>query len=672
MGSVTNSLTSAANTAVTSTPSGSNNPSGVFTGTSSYSTDLQNIISRSVAIASMPITLLNSQQAALNNQSTELATLDSKFAALQMAVQGISTAMGGASFQSTSSAPLAVTATLGAGAAEGIYNVKVDNVGATATSLSTASWNQPALAAGQTATYGLLIGTQEYKVTTSDNSVQGVAAAIQAQYGSQVNAIAVNVGANSWRISLQSTTLGPVSLNLIQVPSSPTVNSLQTQNPTGYAVSQTTSTWADSAGSYNLLVNGVPYALITTVGTAADVAGAINTAATANGLAVNAVVVDLGTGGTHDYRIQLESTTAGGAIPLDIQNGAGPGLQTQQTMATSGSTATWIQTADAPNTRSQYTLTVGANTYNFAADDNTAQKVAGAINSQFGSMVNATVVDLTGSGDFRIRLQDKTGNNPTLNIQQTVANSFQTQQTIGQLAQYEIDGAAPATSNSPSINVANGVTLNLLGLNADLGGIPQPVSVVVTQSVSALSTALTTFTTAYNAAADELAKQRGQTAGPLQGQSILSTLTQTLRSMSTYSLAGAPDLKSMGLELGLDGHLTLDPIKLLQVNFANAAGVSAYYGSATGTGFLRNATDALANLKDPLNGLLTTSESALKSQISDIGTHIATKQAQVDLLQKQLTSQMAAADALIASMQQQYSYMSSMFAAQQTASQSYK
>ncbi len=44
----------------------------------------------------------------------------------------------------------------------------------------------------------------------------------------------------------------------------------------------------------------------------------------------------------------------------------------------------------------------------------------------------------------------------------------------------------------------------------------------------------------------------------------------------------------------------------------------------------------------------------------------------MDQLQQQLTSQMAAADALIATMQQQYSYMSSMFAAQQTAAQQYK
>jgi hypothetical protein len=76
MGSVTNSLTSTANT-LTNTPvtssnsttSSNTNTTGIFTGTSAYSNDFQNMISRAVAIASMPINLLTSQQTALTNQS---------------------------------------------------------------------------------------------------------------------------------------------------------------------------------------------------------------------------------------------------------------------------------------------------------------------------------------------------------------------------------------------------------------------------------------------------------------------------------------------------------------------------------------------------------------------------------------------------------------------------
>ncbi|HUI79180.1 MAG TPA: flagellar filament capping protein FliD [Bryobacteraceae bacterium] len=689
MGSVTNSLTSSANT-LTNTPvtssnsatSTNTNTTGIFTGTSAYSNDFQNVISRAVAIASLPINLLTSQQTALNSQSTELTTLNTKFTALDTAIQGIGTALGGSSFQSTSTAPTAVTATLSAGATEGVYNITVINQGSAATSLSTATWNQPTLSSGQTANYGLVIGNQVYNVTTSDNSAQGVAAAINAQYGSQVNAVAVNVGTNDWRISLQSNTLATMNLNLIQIPSSSHTTSLQTQNSTGYAVSLSTSTWNSAGGPYNLIVNGTNYAFAPTSDSAADVASAINSTAAANGLSVYAQVVNVGTASNPDNRIQLEGTTPG-AMTLNISNGASGGLQTQQTAATSMTTSTWNSAADAAGTQSEYTLVVGSNQYNFVASDNSAQSVAAAINSQFGSKVNAAVVDLGtgGNHDYRITLQDKTGTNPTLNIEQTTATVLQTQtvQNMGAQAEYSLDGAAPAYSNSSSIQVANGVTLNLLGTNSG-----NPVSVTVTQSSSALNTALSSFADAYNACVDEIDGQRGQLAGPLQGQPILTQLQEALSNISLYGAGGSvATLHDLGLDLGPDGHLTYTSTNFLLAAFSNTVGVDSYLGTApdptaipgtsaaTGTGFLGAASAALTNLLDPTAGLIPTSQTDLQNQITNIGTQITTKQDQVDAMQTQLTNQMAASDAMIASMEQQYSYLTSMFQAQQTSNQMY-
>jgi len=45
------------------------------------------VISRAVAIASMPITLLTDQQTTLSNQSNELTTIDTDFNSLQTAIQ---------------------------------------------------------------------------------------------------------------------------------------------------------------------------------------------------------------------------------------------------------------------------------------------------------------------------------------------------------------------------------------------------------------------------------------------------------------------------------------------------------------------------------------------------------------------------------------------------------
>jgi hypothetical protein len=54
-----------------------------------------------------------------------------------------------------------------------------------------------------------------------------------------------------------------------------------------------------------------------------------------------------------------------------------------------------------------------------------------------------------------------------------------------------------------------------------------------------------------------------------------------------------------------------------------------------------------------------------------MGVTITTKQNAVDQLQITLTNQMSAADSSIYSMEQKYSYLSSMFSAQQTADQMY-
>jgi len=575
MGSISNSLsslvnpvTSSGNNANTGFSSSSSNSTGIFTGTSAYSQDFQNVINRAVAIASLPITLLTNQQAALTNQSNELGSLDTLFNKLQTAVQGIDGAMRGSSFQANYSSPNVASATLGDGAVEGVYSINVTGIGASAATLSANTWNAAPASGGGASPYTLVVGAQEYSFTPADNSAQSVASTINAQYGNLVHATAVNVGSSSapdYRISLQSTTLGPMNLDLVQIPSGATTTSV----------------------------------------------------------------------------LASPSTT-------------------------------WSDTPDAAGSRSMYTLVVGSNTYQFTPTDNTAATVAATINAQFGSMVQAAVVGTPGQNGYGVSLSSKAqGPPPSLDLQKTTAVSYQNvgnPQTTGALAAYSVDGGPTVTSNSRSVTVSNGVTLNLEGTGA--------TDVTVTRSTSALGAALSSFADAYNAVVDELAKQRGQSAGPLQGQSILTILSQALSNISTYNNSSGQigGLASLGLSFDQsnNGHLDFNALALMATDFSNSAGVSSFLGSASGGGFLKAATDALKGLEDPAAGLLTTAESDLKTQIANIGTQIATKQNQVYRLQTTLTNQMAAADALIASMEQQYSYLSSMFQAQQVANQMYK
>ncbi len=332
--------------------------------------------------------------------------------------------------------------------------------------------------------------------------------------------------------------------------------------------------------------------------------------------------------------------------------------------ATSLTTSTW----DSSGSPATYSLVVGSSTYSISPTDNSAASVASTINAQYGSLVRATAVNVGSSStpDYRISLESATLGPMNVDIQKTLGVSLQTQQAVGRLASYEVNSSGvTVSSDTRSVSIATGLTLNMLATGT--------TDVTVTRSTSALNSALSSFTDAYNAAVDEVAAQRGQSAGPLQGQSIVFDLSQALSSMGTYNSPGSQvsNLNDLGLDLGVDGHLTYTALTLMGTDFSNSAGVTAFLGSSTGGGFLQAATNALTNLEDPTTGLVKTTEADLTSQTTDIGAQISTKQAQVDQLQKQMQDQLAQADALIASMEQQYTYMTDMFQAEQTAALQY-
>jgi flagellar capping protein FliD len=469
--------------------------------------------------------------------------------------------------------------------------------------------------------------------------------------------------------------LGQTNLDILQVPANPAFASpQQTTAAGGYAVSQTTASWDASdpiPATYTLTIGGNQYSINPASNTADDVALAINNN---YGGQVRASVVDLGTSTSPDKRIYLQSTTDDGTVTLDLQKNGGPSLQTQQIAATSRTASSWDAADDPAGSRSTYHLVVGSNTYSFTPADNKAPSVVAAINSLYGGQVHASVVDLEtgGSPDFRISLQSPTGSSTPLDLQKTTVTSFQKEQTAGSLASYEMIGSGVTnTSTTRNIAVSDGITATLL---APTDG---PVDITVTRSTATLGTALSAFADAYNAVVDELGTQRGSAAGPLGGQSIVSQLSGILSGISTYSSGGQINiLKDLGLELDkngtINGHLTYSFTDFMNANYGNSAGVASFLGSTTGGGFLKNAADALNQVEKATTGMLKSSETNWQTQITNLGTTISAKQNQVVQLQLRLQNQMAASDALIASMEQQASYFSSMFAAQQTANQMYK
>jgi flagellar hook-associated protein 2 len=326
-------------------------------------------------------------------------------------------------------------------------------------------------------------------------------------------------------------------------------------------------------------------------------------------------------------------------------------------------TGTWNNPGGSPHT---YHLSIGTQGYDVTAADNSATSVAASINSRFGDQVHATVVNVGSADapDYRLSLQSAKLTSDTIDLSDGGA-SLKSIQTPGKPAQYEVNHSGKTvSSDSRTLLLATGVTVNLLA-SSDTA-----VQISVTRNTSSVANAMAGFVNAYNSAVTELQKQHGQTGGSLQGQSIVTQLSQALSTIATYSTSGKiGSLADLGVTLGNDGTLTFDSSVLSNTDPTNFADITSFFGSSSGGGLLKSATDSLNSLQDPVNGVITVMQSSVDAQVSSLGDAINDKQTMVDALQTRLESQMAAADALVASMQQQASYFTNMFQAMQTDAQ---
>jgi flagellar hook-associated protein 2 len=332
--------------------------------------------------------------------------------------------------------------------------------------------------------------------------------------------------------------------------------------------------------------------------------------------------------------------------------------------ASSLSASSWTgTTTDAGGT---YSLVINGTSTAIDSTDGSAASVAAAINQQFGSQVQATAVNVgsDASPDERISLQSTTLGAETLDIQDSNLNGLQSQGPTGSEASYIVDGSGnTVTSDTPSVTIATGLTINLLA--ADPGN---PVTVTVTGTDDSLSGALSAFSTAYNQVVTDLQSQRGQSAGPLQGQPILAEVTEAVDNLATYftsSTTGVNGLAQLGLTLSENGKFTFVPQTLDSAYGASSTSVASFLGSATGGGWLNSATNLLADLIDPTVGLVTNEVINLQSEATSIGTQITAKNAQIATMQSNLTQQMAAADTLIATTEQQGNFLTEMMQAEQ-------
>jgi len=354
----------------------------------------------------------------------------------------------------------------------------------------------------------------------------------------------------------------------------------------------------------------------------------------------------------------LDDTAQEGVYPIEVQD--------------IGSYAAGSTSSDwgTPAANATFNLVVNGTSNLISTTDTSATGIASAINSQYGNQVQATVIN-AGSGstaDTRISLQATSLGAQSIDLQTSSGTSLFNQTVDGSDASYSIPGTGgpDISTNSRQVVISPGVTLTLLSASPG-----NEVDTTVSRPDSTLSTALSGFANAYNAVATEISNQYGLTtgtAGVLEGQTILQSISQTLAQIGTYGTsAGAVNsLENLGLDLGINGQMTFTALNLAATDIGDPAAVDAFVGNSATSGFLHAATNALTSLEDPTTGIVKNAESDLQTEIGNIDTTISTKQAAVTTMATNLTNQMAQADALLSTTEQQYDYMNELFQAQQT------
>src|SRR5579864_9527767 len=107
-----------------------------FNGTSQYAQSLQQVITRSVGLASLPLQQLQSEQLTTSDKISAAQSLQSVLSSLNTAVQGLSDSSNNNTLATTVSDPAVIQATASSGALPGTYTVQVTDPGSYSTAMS--------------------------------------------------------------------------------------------------------------------------------------------------------------------------------------------------------------------------------------------------------------------------------------------------------------------------------------------------------------------------------------------------------------------------------------------------------------------------------------------------------------------------------------------------------
>jgi flagellar hook-associated protein 2 len=302
-----------------------------------------------------------------------------------------------------------------------------------------------------------------------------------------------------------------------------------------------------------------------------------------------------------------------------------------------------------------YTLTVDGVDYAVTPASASLFDLAAAINAS-GSGAQATVVNIGGSAgaDYRLSIQSEKYAPVAIQLNDGTQDLLQTL-TTGSAVVYNVNGvpAGGISTDSRTVTLSPGVSVDLLKTGA--------TNISISKTTSNVAEMLDAFVTAYNTTANKLDLHRGTGGGVLSGHVVVSTLARSMSDIVGYSAASGNirSLADLGINLDDAGRLSLDETVLASKPVDD---VLAFLGDAT-SGFLKSAGDVMTTIQDSTDGLLAVEHASLDRQIERQDRLIASNEERIEAMRANLNARMAAADAVIAVLEQQAAGIQGLFEA---------
>lgn len=288
-----------------------------------------------------------------------------------------------------------------------------------------------------------------------------------------------------------------------------------------------------------------------------------------------------------------------------------------------------------------------------------------AINAQ-APEVQATIVNVGGraGADYRLSIQHRKLGPHAISLTDSSGTALADAVAQGSYAKYRVQGGGEVESESRSAALAPGLNVELLKTSSN-----GAATITVTRSATGVSNALSAVAAAYNGVMDELNAHRGKAGGALSGDLTLTAVQDAMRRIASYAAGngGIDSLTALGVEFSDSGVMSFHSATFEAAAKGNFEGLASFLGDQTTGGFLKLAADLLNGLEDSSAGVIKSGISSLNGQISEQDRLISAEQERIEQYRASLQERMYAADALIASLEQQVVYFSNMFEAMRIA-----